>query len=243
MQLFKTTAMKRIIISIIGFIVTIIAALIVTGAFKSHKSLEVLVKKNSTDKPIPEALVTLEKDVLRTGDDGIVVFDQVKKGYKKIQVQKNNFETYNGTINITAKNNVSTIYLTLKKDTITISGMIASPKDNVRVISPVSVSGKVENLTGNDHLWLVVHPHGTNGWWPQTSEIIPKHNRNWTGTIRLGGINNKGQKFDIHLVIADNKANDSFNQYLSKGAENNNYPEAPLPEGAKSLDYVTVIKD
>ncbi len=235
--------MKKVIIpAIIGAVAVVLAALISVKFFYPNRILEVQVRDSDSKQIIPNANIKLETEEKRSGDDGLAIFDNLKKGYRKIEVTKEKYRNFNGTIKITGKTNIAAIDLSINKDTTRIIASITNPQDNSLVISPVSISGIVENIPYEHHLWLVVNPHGTNGWWPQTREIIAKQNGNYSGSVILGGLNNKGQQFDIHLVLANNEANKSFNEYMSSGANTNSYPEVPLPEGAKSLTYITVTK-
>jgi hypothetical protein len=118
---------------------------------------------------------------------------------------------------------------------------IASPVDKSTIDNPgnFSVTGTISGLPAEKHLWLVIHPETAKGWWPQISEIIPDNDGSWHRPgLRLGGDNNVGERFELHMVIADDHANELFNSsnYLVSSEGN------PLPAGARSIEHVTVIK-
>ena len=115
------------------------------------------------------------------------------------------------------------------------SGFFDSLEDGSMVDPEFFISGSIISMPADHHLWLVVHPKLTNGWWPQVSEIIIKPDGTWSGKVFLGGENNKGEIFEIHLVIADKESNASFSP--------DRYFINSLPDGARSLNYVTVIKN
>ena len=117
-----------------------------------------------------------------------------------------------------------------------ISCEIISPNEQALIATPdnVSVSGVIKNLPADTHLWLVVRPEFSNGWWPQIAEIIPKPTGEWKGIAKLSG-NTKGNKFEIHLVMTNKFANPLF---IADKSLNNS-----LPDGAKSLQFITVIKN
>lgn len=232
----------KIVVAIIGVIGIVIGALITTGIIFPKRILEFKVYDLKTQQPIDNATVKFEDDTKQTKSDGIVIFYSIKKGYKDYFIKKEGFKEFNGTIKIIGKENFQKVELSLLDELPPdIPNIIfEEPTDESTQISPVSLTGTSNNLPKDKHFWIVVNPHGSNGWWPQTREIMIKPNNKWSGVALLGG--DKGQKFDIHFIVADNDAHNEFNQYLSECAKTKDYYEKPMPTGANSLGYITVTK-
>ncbi len=234
--------MKKYIVAIIGLIGAVLAALIITNFFSPDRNLEIRVYDLKSQKPIDNAIVKINSDTKPTGNDGIVVFSKFKKGYHEVSVSKENYKEYKGTVKIEGKENFNKVELEKKDEILPDNPRITfiEPQDESVQFSPVSLLGSSANLPKDKHYWIVVNPHGSNGWWPQTREIILKQNNRWSGVALLGG--DKGQKFDIHFILADKQAHKDFNDYLTECAKNKDYPEKPLPLGSKSLGYLTLTK-
>lgn len=231
---------KYIFLIVTGVITPIIVAFIYIFIAKSNRTLEVLVLDRISKAPISGSMVLLEKNKLITKDDGLVYFESLKKGRKSYKVIKDDYQDYEGTVLISGKYNSLIVNMELYVDSVNSIGYIDSPDDESIATTPVNVTGRALNIEPSMHLWLVVKPHGSGGWWPQTSEIITRRNGSWSTSVHLGG--SSGERFDIHLILANDTANLSFNNYLAHGAVNGHFPEAPLPAGAKSLTYITVQK-
>ncbi len=189
-----------------------------------------------------EAIVHINNETKQTGDDGIVVFEKLKKGYSDILVEKNNYNKFSGTINIKGTENIKHIQLEPVTSLIAPEPVIvfSKPGDGTIQATPVDLAGKGKHIPKDKHCWIVVNPQGSNGFWPQTREIFLKHDTTWTGNALLGG--NSGQLFDIHFVLADQQAHQSFNDYITNCAKKEDYPEVPLPTGARSYGFITVKK-
>ncbi len=231
-----------IIVAIIGVIGIIIGALITTGILFPKRILEFKVYDSKTHQPLNNAIVKIENNTKQTKSDGIVVFNKVKKGYKDYSITKEKYKQFNGTVKIIGKENFQKVELSLADElpfdipSITFE----ESKDESAQLSPVSLTGSSNNLPKDKHFWIVVNPHGSNGWWPQTREIMIKPNNKWSGVALLGG--DKGQKFDIHFIVSDSEAHDEYNQYLSECAITKDYYEKSMPSGANSIRYITVTK-
>lgn len=117
---------------------------------------------------------------------------------------------------------------------------IISPKDGSSFTNTFNVNGIVKNVPEDSHLWLVVRPRESNGCWPQRREIIPDEKTGeWNGEVTIGG--DDGKLLDILLVNANAEANKFFNDYITN-QKKDNFPERPMPEGAKLLTHITVTK-
>jgi len=115
---------------------------------------------------------------------------------------------------------------------------ITSPKDGSSFAKTFYVNGIAHKIPDNHHLWLVVSPRESNDCWPQYKEIRPdEYTGTWTGKVTIGGDN--GKLLDIILVSANAEANSNFNEYITN---KDNSKEQPMPEGAKPLTHITVIK-
>jgi hypothetical protein len=231
----------KIVVAIIGVIGVTFGALITTGVISPKKIIEFKVIDAKSKQPIENAIVKLENDSKPTLSDGNAVFNVMKKGRKNYSITKEKYKQFNGIVKITGKENFQEVQLSLAEpDIVNPTIVFGSPKDESIQISPVSLTGTSKNLPQGKHFWIVVNPHGSNGWWPQTSEIMIKPNGKWSGVALLGG--DKGKKFDIHFILADNQAHNEFNEYLTECTQTKKYPEKPLPSGSNSLGYLTITK-
>jgi len=230
----------KIVVAIIGVIGVTLGALIMTGVISFKKNIEFTVIDAKSKNPIENAIIKFDNDSKRTKSDGSADFNVIKKGRKDYSVTKEKYKQFNGTVKITGKENFKEVHLLFAEhDTLVPIIVFESPTDESTQISPVSLMGSCDNLPKGYHFWIVVNPHGSHGWWPQ-SEVMTKQNNKWSSMADLGGT--KGQKFDIHFISADKQAHNEFNEYLSDSKKTGKYPENPLPTGSNSLGYITVIK-
>ncbi|MGK7927547.1 MAG: hypothetical protein AB4290_20280 [Spirulina sp.] len=114
---------------------------------------------------------------------------------------------------------------------------IESPSNEDEVPRTSLVTGRASGDFSNKHLWVVVNPKGTPGWYPQSGEFFPVSEQ-WSVQVYVGleGDHDVGKSFDIAVVTADDKAHKHFNKYLKEAK----FPEEPLPSGTTVLDIITV---
>lgn len=120
------------------------------------------------------------------------------------------------------------------------SAFITSPKDNSSFAGSFEVTGIAKNIPDTCHLWLVIKPRESIGWWPQYSEITLKKDGSWSGLVTIGG--DKDKLLDIHLVLAYAEANKIFYDYLETSIQKKSFPVLHRPDGTISLTHITVIK-
>jgi len=121
-----------------------------------------------------------------------------------------------------------------------IYAIINNPQDGSSFKGSIDVNGIARNIPANNHLWLVVNPRESIGYWPQYKEIIRNDNSGaWNGKVSIGG--DDGKLLDILLVSVNSEANNYFTDYIAT-QEKSNFPARPLPEGTKALAHITVIK-
>lgn len=98
-------------------------------------------------------------------------------------------------------------------------------------------------LNLNEHLWLVVNPYNSHGWYPQNTEIAISSDNTWEhGTLIGQEQGDSGRNFNVVVVVANDNAHQAFNQYLKKGWETKEWPEESLPIGVIQLDAITVTR-
>ena len=121
---------------------------------------------------------------------------------------------------------------------------ISEPGDGQTVGTITSVRGEFSGVLSPFHLWVVVHPVGTAGWWPQYGEIVPEPSSgSWEAPVTLGVEGDKGKRFEISLVVVPEEENGKLNKYIDLGKRTGSYPEAPLPSPNRVLAKVTVIRN
>lgn len=104
--------------------------------------------------------------------------------------------------------------------------------------------GRTTNISANHYLWLVVHPEGSFGYWPQLASILPHpRTKKWTTKFWLGRRGKDiGKIFELWLVLVDEDGNDLYLNHLLNGQNTGKYPEIPLPRGSQTVDMLTVTK-
>lgn len=133
------------------------------------------------------------------------------------------------------------------------SQLAALTTNEVRILSPTEgasvewttlVEGQISGaLETHEHLWLVVHPANSRGWYPQNSEFFPNTDGSWEAAVTIGRENqDRGKQHDIAVVLAPNDANNAFNDYLARGNDTGDFPEEPLPDDIRMLAKVTVVR-
>ncbi len=123
-------------------------------------------------------------------------------------------------------------------------GKIMSPKHGESAAFVTNVKGTCQGqIQAGYFLWLLIHPHPSPGqWWPQGGEIVPVRN-NWSVEARFGREKEDvGTEFDVALVILDSQGNQSYREYLARGRSRNDYPGTPMPDNAKILDVISVVR-
>ncbi len=119
-----------------------------------------------------------------------------------------------------------------------------NPDEAISCGSDNLLAGRTANIPEGMYLWLLVHPIGSGGYWPQRAAIIPhpKTNR-WEQGASLGG----GERFEIWLVLVDEAGNQFYNEYLERGNQTKDFPEITMPSGptgrSKPIDMVTVVSE
>lgn len=102
---------------------------------------------------------------------------------------------------------------------------IESPKENDTVSSIVVVTGRVSSdLMENESLWIAVKPQkSVRDWWPQNNlpRLVPV-NGEFEGNAFLGG--NKGDRFEIAVLVVDEKINEIFMNWTNTSIRENNWP-------------------
>lgn len=128
----------------------------------------------------------------------------------------------------------------------TINGKIIKSHEN----SPVPclyenvINGKTLSIPKGNYLWLVVHPEGSGGYWPQNIAIVPHPiNGNWIAKFWLGTRGTDiGVKFELWFVLVDRSGNQVYLDYLNNGRNTGKFPEIPLPENYKALEMISLTK-
>ena len=120
--------------------------------------------------------------------------------------------------------------------------IITEPSDGDKVSRSIMVKGTIAGeFLDNRYMWVVIHPHVSMGWWPQTGRISPYAGK-WFIQAWIGLEEDVGKKFDIAVILVNEDTNQYYQNYLEQGKETGNYPEIPLPEDAGISDLITVTR-
>ena len=121
---------------------------------------------------------------------------------------------------------------------------IISPREGNEV--PVSdiITGTISGeLPERRYMWVVINPHTNPGlWWPQGGRINPWKGK-WNAQAQFGREKEDiGTKFDIAVVLVNEKDDQYYLNYLKTGQETGNYSGIPLPTSAEIKDEITVTR-
>lgn len=239
--------MSKFIQIVVASIISLIIAVITiyfTVFYNPPRTVEGTVRTKSTKQPISGVEVYIGENKIITTDDGIFVFEKtIREGYHEIKTHKEGYKDYSGTIKVKGNIERDILIEPLILSEIPLEITIDNPTDGSYVGLNITVTGTSSGDYSDFHLWVVVHPIGSSGYWPQVSEIIPNRKTGqWAQPVNLGTQKDKGKSFEIIVVSANQSANNSFNNYLAESKINNKYPEVPLPQGINILTLITVIR-
>lgn len=209
----------------------------------SPKTVVGAVRDNTTNNPVGGVTVTFEEERYITGNDGVFFFTEAikEKGRYQLFAEKEGYESYSGVVTAQDKDEKEA-----RKDIMIVptgptgpraKAEIEIPKDGEHVEQSIIVRGRASGVPQGHHLWLFVHPVGSAGWWPQGSEFFPP---SWIVQATVGGAQDVGKTFEIAIVLADEGAHSSINQYLKTAIATGDFPETPLPSGVELLDNIIV---
>jgi hypothetical protein len=121
---------------------------------------------------------------------------------------------------------------------------ITSPSNEANVSTPVNIEGTISvNIPDGQYIWILVNPkNNANEYWPQGKDHIHPVNGGWNGTAQLGGTNNSGDKFNILVALVDATTDQDFHNWFDQSEQTHTTPSIILPETARLLNQITVIK-
>lgn len=120
---------------------------------------------------------------------------------------------------------------------------ITYPLDGASVGITESVKGTQKNIPAGDEIWIFVHPHTENKYYPQRSSAAIQ-NGEWSLSVCIGSESDAGKKFDIIAVLADTKAQEEINAYFETCEKTGEWPGMDnIPNSAKEYDNITVTRN
>lgn len=114
---------------------------------------------------------------------------------------------------------------------------ITYPSDNAEVGIEETVEGTSRNVPKEQAIWIVIHPHGVDRYYPQDYAAQIKANGDWSSSAFIGIEKDAGKKFDIIAVLTDNEAQDAFRHYLEECKTKKSWP------GLERLPASAVVHD
>lgn len=123
--------------------------------------------------------------------------------------------------------------------------VITEPKKGEPVGQEVQVTGTAKIVPG-EHAWLVARRVDfAPRWWPQGPELaVDAKTGEWSGNVVLGGPQDDGWKFDIAVVIVNNKGNAMLDAYRDKAMDTGDWRPIKIQETAAGnyTCQLTVLK-
>ncbi len=121
---------------------------------------------------------------------------------------------------------------------------ITYPYDAANVEISETVRGTSEKIPEGHAIWIMVYPHVAGRYYPQNDPADVQANGDWTSLTNIGIKEDVNRKFDIIAVLADRRAQDAFNAYLTESEYKKTWPGLErLPEGATIYDRITVTRE
>lgn len=122
---------------------------------------------------------------------------------------------------------------------------ITYPDDGATVEIREMVRGTSQNIPERQVIWIVVYSQVAGRYYPQNYPADVQANGDWSSLAFIGIKEDSGKKFkfDIIAVLADEKAQDTFNDYLIQAKDKEKWEGLErLPEGALIYDRITVTR-
>lgn len=107
----------------------------------------------------------------------------------------------------------------------------------------IPVSGTSSGKLPDDmFVWIMVGPRDALGkWYPQGADHISFIDTgDWITEARIDG--DKGKKFDIRAVLVDLGTDEKYREWFTEGNKTGNYQGLRMPDNARTLDQVTVVR-
>ena len=120
---------------------------------------------------------------------------------------------------------------------------ITYPPNGSEVEREVTVRGTSQNIPEGQIIWIVIYVHEVCRYFPQDLPADVRANGDWESSVIIGVEDDVDKRFDIIVVLVDQKAQDAFNDYLDdwKGEDSSPGLER-LPEGAVIYERTTVTR-
>jgi uncharacterized lipoprotein YmbA len=125
-----------------------------------------------------------------------------------------------------------------------ITVQVLQPRNQDSVPYQMEVRGRYEGDVTVRAIWVIVHPLGSNLYYPQQPAEIQKDS-SWSVTTRFGSEDPKetGKKFDILVCLASAQAEQVLRQYVDEAIKAGDWPGLPsLPSGLTVVEPVIVIR-
>lgn len=242
----------KLIAEILG-IIAIVTGLYYSYIYVSSVTVGGVIRDAENNRPISGVTVSIKNNKNMTGDDGEFLFEKIRPGNYVISAKKSGYKDYSGIVKVKEDTERDFSMSLIKPkgkprpETVDSTGelslIINTPQNGDSVGQKIVVEGKGSGkIKQGGHLWLVVHPIGSSGWWPQDSEFF-LNGSEWTSQVTLGEASDSNKQFEIVAFLVDDDAHKSFVEYIEKSKSTGSFPEKPLPSGVEKLAGVTVNRN
>jgi hypothetical protein len=125
----------------------------------------------------------------------------------------------------------------------TCTARIGDPHEGDVVKQRTVVTGDVSDILEGYKLWPVLFVPLVNRYYPQNGPILIKEGR-WKSVFFIGSPQNRGDEFEIKIVLASPDAHVEFRRYQERAALNNSWPGIiELPSWSVECDSINVTLD
>ena len=120
---------------------------------------------------------------------------------------------------------------------------ILQPCNKDSVPYETEVSGCFEGNLAGRNLWVIVHPEGSDLYYPQKPAKV--QDKSWLVMARFGKKDTPeegGKAFYISVYLASSQADQTLRDYVNEAENTGNWLGMPLPSGLTQLDQVRVTR-
>lgn len=121
-------------------------------------------------------------------------------------------------------------------------GSITYPKDTALVDMQETITGTVNSMREDTHIYLVVYSPQQNRYYPQGNPEL-KDDGEWSCAVYFGNAQNSGHAFELRLVAVSASTAKAYQNYLDTCESSQSWPGmAALPDGSQTLHNIQLTR-
>lgn len=117
------------------------------------------------------------------------------------------------------------------------------PYDGATVEISEMIQGTSQGIPEGHVIWVVVYSYDSDCYYPQNNPADIQADGSWSSLAIIGIGEDVSKRFDIIIVLADERAQDIFNTYITQAIRNESWPGLEsLPEGVTIYARILVTR-